>query len=256
MQPANRGISAAIAYSLLRIARFDADSIVSFFPTDHYYSNKTAFLAAVARARETVSQYPEFLVVLDATSAGADSEYGWIQPGSRVGSAGEAPLFHVNRYWEKPSRSIADELYRDGGLLNTFVMIARARTLMDIIGFALPGLSRAFILLTGKHFREAKITQRIYRDLPAGDFSHQVPAACADRLRVLPLVDAGWSDLGTEERVNAAALRAPVAKAAGSSAEPRTLVAFQTWLAAYRKRLDEAREPPSPAAGAAGSGAQ
>src|SRR5579863_2831905 len=39
VQPANRGTSAAIVYSLLRIARTDPYAIVAFFPTDHYYAD-------------------------------------------------------------------------------------------------------------------------------------------------------------------------------------------------------------------------
>ena len=36
IQPRNRGTAPAILYSLLRIAAFDPNAVVAFFPSDHY----------------------------------------------------------------------------------------------------------------------------------------------------------------------------------------------------------------------------
>ena len=43
--------------------------------------------------------------------------------------------------------------------------------------------------------------QRIYDDLPIGDFSKQVLAASTERLAVASLDDIGWSDLGDPHRL-------------------------------------------------------
>lgn len=248
VQPANRGTSAAIVYSLLRIARTDPDAIVAIFPTDHYYADEAAFAQGVELACEMVRQHPEFLILMGATPEWADADYGWIEPGACVRRI-PTSLFRVKRFQEKPSRSVADKLHKNGCLLNTFVMMAHVGTFLELIRSAIPDVLRVFSPLTEESSGETKIAQFVYKKLAAGDFSHQVLAACADRLLVLRLADAGWSDLGTEDRVNAVRARC----FAAASAEPRTLEAFHAWLAAYRKRLKDACEGVAERGSAAGS---
>jgi mannose-1-phosphate guanylyltransferase len=207
VQPANRGTSAAIVYSLLRIARTDPDAVVAFFPTDHYYADEAAFAGDVELACELVRRHEEFLVLMGATPEWADADYGWIEPGLRVGRTATTSLFRVNRFWEKPPRSVADKLHKNGCLLNTFVMMARAGTYMELLRLAIPDVLRAFAPLAEPAPGELQIARRVYRTLVSGDFSHQVLAACPDRLLVLRLADAGWSDLGTEARVDAVRAR-------------------------------------------------
>jgi mannose-1-phosphate guanylyltransferase len=249
IQPANRGTSAAIVYSLLRIARTDADAIVAFFPTDHYYADEAAFAQGVELAGDMVRQHPEFLVLMGATPEWADADFGWIEPGSCVRHDSTTSLFRVNRFWEKPSRSVADKLHRNGCLLNTFVMMARAETYMDLLRLTIPEVVRAFALLAEPAPGELEIARRVYRTLVSGDFSHQVLAACAGRLLVLRLADAGWSDLGTEDRVDTVRARHHV----HPDAEPRTLEAFHAWLDAYRKRLNDVGASATERSTAAGS---
>lgn len=245
VQPVNRGTSAAIVYSLLRISRMDPEAVVAFFPTDHYYADEGVFIRGVELACEAVRQQPEFLVLIGATPEWADADYGWIEPGLCVGRSPTTSLFRVNRFWEKPSHSVADKLHRKGCLLNTFVMIGHVKTFMELVRMAIPDVLDAFSPLAQPRSDEAKAASRIYSRLNPGDFSHQVLSACASRLLVLRLADAGWSDLGTEERVNAIAARRPAGAAhnlAVSSSEPQNLQAFHAWLEAYKKNLSEVCE--------------
>jgi mannose-1-phosphate guanylyltransferase len=243
VQPDNRGTSAAIAYSLLRIARTDPDAIVGFFPTDHYYADEAGFTTGVKLACEIVRQQQQFLVLLGATPEWADADYGWIEPGVCLERSSNTSLFRVNRFWEKPSVALAEKLHKIGCLLNTFVMIAHARTFHDLMHATIPDVLRAFALLNRRSSTEAADAHRIYSKLPCGDFSQQVLSARADRLLALRLADVGWSDLGTEDRVNAVIARSggsvhrPAFGSTRLDAEPQSLEDFHAWLEAYRKRL-------------------
>lgn len=251
VQPANRGTSAAIVYSLLRIARTDPDAIVAFFPTDHYYRDEGGFAASVKSGCEIVRQRSGFLLLLGAAPESPDADYEWIEPGSCVMRTAATSLFGVNRFWEKPSQAVAGELQKKGCLLNTFVMMAHVRTFMELLRLAIPDVLRSFALIASDAPGERKIARYVYERLTYGDFSHQVLTACANRLLVLRLAEAGWSDLGTEDRVKAVFARydglvRTVHSSQAQKAEPHTLEAFHAWLAAYRKRLRAAGEGPAP----------
>ena len=245
VQPVNRGTSAAIVYSLLRISRMDPEAVVAFFPTDHYYADEGAFVRGAELACEMVRQQPEFLILMGATPEWADADYGWIEPGLCMGRSSTTSLFRVNRFYEKPSRSVADKLHRNGCLLNTFVMTGYVRTFIELLQSTVPDVLKAFAPLARECPDERKVASHVYGKLIPGDFSHQVLSACTNRLLVLRLADAGWSDLGTEDRVKAVTSRqnsVAAHKAAGSGSEPQTLEAFHAWLEAYRKRLNDVCE--------------
>ena len=174
-QPVDRGTTAAIAHSLARIAEIDNDAITGFFPADHHFTDEAAFTSAVDRAFGLVHSCVGKILLLGAQPDRPEVEYDWIEPGAQIHGARDS-VFRVNRFWEKPSLEVARRLLDRGCLWNTFVMIGRARTFLEML-------------------REA---------LPTGDFSKQVLSALPDRLAVLRLDNVGWSDLGTPERVMAA----------------------------------------------------
>ncbi len=173
VQPGNKGTTAAVICSLLRITSLAGDPVVAFFPTDHYYANESGFNVSVDRAIRAAQHHSDTLVVLGAEAEHAEVEYGWIEPGTRFDFPFANALLRVRRFWEKPSHPTAQALFDRGCLWNTFVMAGRA-------------------------------------SLSSGDFSHQVLTPSTRHLAVLRVGDIGWSDLGTPERVRTALARSGV----------------------------------------------
>ncbi len=200
IQPENKGTAAAIAFSLLRILQADEEAIVGYFPADHYFEQDGPFLAVIDSAFELAQQNTDSLVLLGAEPHQPEIEYGWIEPG-----AGYGDCTRVSRFWEKPSLDIAKDLLKRGCLWNTFVMVGRARMFLDLLAATVPELLQAFepVAPMSHDGSETKRVRRLYRSLPPVDFSHQVLAKCTDRLLLLRLGDARWSDLGKPERVMA-----------------------------------------------------
>jgi len=260
VQPFNRGTAAAIVYSLLRIMRKDPDAIVVFFPTDHYYADESAFCRSMANALDQIQRHERFLILVGARPDQADADYGWIEPGSRTQQTSSSAPFHVSRFLEKPSPSLARDLHRAGCLLNTFVMMGRARTFIELCDRAAPGLLQVLAPLSAElpPARERKTALSLYRKLAPYDFSHHVLAKSADRLLVVPLEGEWWSDLGTEGRVHAVLARLRLAKAAGhenlNRGDLNNSEVFRDWLANYRKHLGDFRHPPAARTSGQGSG--
>jgi len=236
VQPANRGTTAAIVYSLLRLSRLEEDPVVAFFPADHHFADETQFARAVDRAFETVHKHPELLVLLAARAEKAEVEYGWVEPGTPLDEDhGRSPgVFRVDRFWEKPSAATARELLSRDCLWNTFIIAGRVRTFLNIIESTTPDSLRSFQPIADSRSGETE-TERaaaVYESLQAGDFSRDVLTHCPDSLAVLRMEGAGWGDLGTPEGVLAAMQRTAPARHPNS---------VSSWLAACRNRLEEVR---------------
>lgn len=210
VQPFNKGTTAAIAYSLLRIARLDRNAIVGFFPTDHYYANESFFLSAVETAFRAAEEHAGRVILLGAQPRHAEVEYGWIEPGFKQHCLSGSGLFGVNRFWEKPSLRVATALLSRGCLWNTFVMVGHHTAFIEALVAAAPEVLGALVpaSLERNVALETKRVRQCYRDFSGGDFSRDVLPAWTDRLSVLRLGDVGWNDLGTPERVHLAMLQA------------------------------------------------
>ena len=211
VQPENKGTTAAVICSLLRITSLAGDPVVAFFPTDHYYANESEFSVSVDRAVRMAQHHSDTLVVLGAEAEHAEVEYGWIEPGTPFGSPVTNALLHVTHFWEKPSHRTAQALFARGCLWNTFVMIGRASLFLALLGKTMaPGVLDAFAAAQ-RHKHDTNPAQdKLWASLTSGDFSHQVLTPSTQHLAVLRVGDVGWSDLGTPERVRAALARSGV----------------------------------------------
>jgi mannose-1-phosphate guanylyltransferase len=213
VQPENKGTTAAVILSLLRITALAGDPVVAFFPTDHYYQNEAGFNGCLDRAVTVAEHHPDTVVVLGAEAEQAEVEYGWIEPGTHFDCHFTKGLLRVSRFWEKPSYPTAQALLARGCLWNTFVMVGRASLFQTLVGNTL-ALSVLHELTAARRYRDDPTNpathEKLWASLTAGDFSRQVLTLSTQYLAVLPIGDLGWSDLGTPERVRAAMARSGI----------------------------------------------
>jgi mannose-1-phosphate guanylyltransferase len=210
VQPANKGTTAAVICSLLRITALAGDPVVAFFPTDHYYLNEARFISSINRAVRVALHHPDTLVVLGVKAERAEVDYGWIEPSTRFGSRFTNALLRVSRFWEKPSHPTARALLARGCLWNTFVMIGRASIFLAMLDNTVaPGVMRAFMAARRDVGQAQSLAAQdeLWAGLTTGDFSRQVLSVSTENLAVLRVGDVGWSDLGTPERVRAVMAR-------------------------------------------------
>ena len=212
-QPCDRGTAAGVLLGLIEIAAHAPDAIVLLSPSDHGVDRPDLFAAAVRDAARTVEADAHRVVIFGAMPTHPEQEYGWITPTRRTDSRG---LHGVATFVEKPGALLAKQLFATGAVWNTMVLVARVGTLLDLYRQHLPTLAHTFLhaLTLAPSARRAFFAAR-YEDLLPRDFSrdllgHAEPLS----LSMLP-VEAGWSDLGTPDRMrHAGRLRtAPVTSA-------------------------------------------
>jgi mannose-1-phosphate guanylyltransferase len=201
LQPTNLGTTAGVLLPLVHVLHRDPDALVAVFPCDHRFLREEVFRESVQRALFSAGTARGGLVLVGATPESAAPDLGWIVPGRPTASDRLGPRI-VRRFVEKPPEQECRELLRQGGLWNTFVIAARGRSLWRAARryapqVALPLARYSRSLGTGASER---CLDEAYEAIPVSDLSRDVLERARD-LRVVPLVDSGWCDCGTPERL-------------------------------------------------------
>lgn len=195
-QPANRGTEAAIILALLHVLHHDADAVIAFFPSDHYFADDAAFAAAVQSAVCLARKRAESVILIGAQARWAEVDYGWIEPGELIANEDRIPLLRVSGFWEKPPLAKARELMQRGGLWNTFITVGHASAFLELLISTVPASVAEIVAALRYGDLDA-----VYHELETVDFSMAVLNREPHRLLVLPDTASGWADLGNPERV-------------------------------------------------------
>jgi mannose-1-phosphate guanylyltransferase len=199
VQPSNRGTAVGVLAGLARVvSRQGSLARVLVLPSDHYVDQEETLIRHLEQGVLAARQDPSRVVLFGMTPESVDAEYGWIL--SPAASRGVARP--VVRFVEKPDTASSQQLIERGALLNSFIFVARAATLLllywrvmpEILGRFLPRVTRPDGWTRG-------VLRRLYRTLPSLDFSRELLERCTDDLAVVPVPPCGWSDLGTPARL-------------------------------------------------------
>jgi mannose-1-phosphate guanylyltransferase len=194
-EPRAGGTAAALAWAAQEIARRDGPSAVMIsVHADWAVADANGFRAALARGAEVAEQH-HALVTVGVVPTRADPGFGYIQPGDPLGD-GKADdendrldgARRVKRFVEKPDRTRAEEMRRDGYLWNSGIFVWQVGDFLDDVRRLTPEIAPAL------HAHANDID---------GFFSAVTPISVdvgvlerSDRVVVLA-GDFGWDDVGT-----------------------------------------------------------
>lgn len=204
VQPENKGTGPAILFSLLRLAKISPGADVAFFPSDHYFSDDAGFMDQVDRAFMAIGHDPHSIVLLGIQPDAPETSYGWIEAhGSGMTNTDNNLPRRVRKFWEKPSKFAAERFLEKGFLWNSFVMIGKVGTFLELISSHVPDLYQIFEASADRlgTDKEEDTVRWLYRRLNEINFSREVLAKATSRLLVLPIKDVSWSDWGEPQRV-------------------------------------------------------
>jgi mannose-1-phosphate guanylyltransferase len=197
IQPRNLDTGPGLLLPLVRVlVRADLARVV-FLPSDHHVSNPAPIVEAVRRAGE--GGLHDRISLLGVTPIGPEVEYGWIVRGAGVPGTGG---YAVRRFLEKPTHAVAEDLWRSGGLWNTFISCGPARLFWKLAQRYLPSHTRRLERYAAEidSDGEAEALDAAYHGMEPANFSRSVLASASD-LAVLPVADSGWCDWGSPQRV-------------------------------------------------------
>jgi len=203
VQPRNRGTAIGILLPLVRLLKRDPRARLIILPSDHHVTDEARLAHALRYAAAPPAADRAQILLLGLQPTCADTQLGYIVPRRIAGGTHQA----VERFVEKPDSFLAQRLLAQGALWNTFIIAADAQALLQLFERRRPDIVAAMreSVGGGRNEREAaQVLANLYESLPEMDFSRSILQGQEQYLRVLPVPDCGWSDLGTPERVAAA----------------------------------------------------
>lgn len=202
-QPANRDTAAGLFLPLTYIRARAPQATVVLYPSDHFVYPENRFLDAVERAVQIAELPADRIALLGVAPDRLELDYGWIQSGHPLENQNGETVRTVRSFLEKPTAAQADAALRAGALWNTLVLAAKVDVLWKLGWQCLPDMMRHFEQL-GQAIggpEETHVLQAIYRDLPMHNLSSDLLQRVPDRLAVVELTGALWSDWGRPERI-------------------------------------------------------
>jgi mannose-1-phosphate guanylyltransferase len=207
VQPSNAGTAPGILYPLLRIRQLGGNVPVAIFPSDHYVSDDSVFVGAVAHAVEVVRQRADVVVLMGVEASGPETEYGWIEPEPVPLATPGEPVFPIRRFREKPSARLAQLLFDRGALWNSFVMVGWIDEFLGLTARTAPELLAALAPLESVIGTQAegRVAEEVYGRFEgqAIGFSERVLAPTTEGLVTMRVKSVEWSDWGHPQRVMA-----------------------------------------------------
>ena len=197
IQPKNLDTAAGILLPLARILARTSHARVVFLPSDHHIADPSPIVAALSAT--TAGTLRGRLAMIGVAPTGPEVEYGWIVRGRRIE---RSAAFEIERFQEKPPETVADELWRRGGLWNTFIQAGPVHMFWSLARRYLPvhaEMLERYAAAIGGGEEQAALDEA-YQTMPGASFSRDV-LGHADELAVVPVEGSGWSDWGSPRRV-------------------------------------------------------
>ena len=196
-----RGTAAAIAAIALVSVERSPGSLLLITPADQLVLEPASLREAAARASGAARDGR--IVVFGITPDHPATGYGWISPGEPV----DEGVLGVERFIEKPERSLAERLFREGRCLwNAGIFLMRDDTAVETLERLAPDL----LCAVREAICESERPDRVMLSGEALRSSAPVSFDVAvmertERAAVAP-VSCGWSDVGSWRSVRAAGL--------------------------------------------------
>ncbi|MDH5640673.1 MAG: sugar phosphate nucleotidyltransferase [Nitrospira sp.] len=202
-QPMNRDTAAGIFLPLSYVRARDPHAMVVIQPSDHFIYPEGRFLTTIRQAIAAATESPDRLLLLGVQPDRLETEYGWIQRGTRLSGSPGYPVHAVSSFLEKPEPAQADAALQAGGLWNTLVLATSVEMLWETGWACFPDMMPIFdrVVESWDTPHECAVVEDAYRRMPAYNFSSQLLQRMPDCVAVMELTDVLWSDWGKPERI-------------------------------------------------------
>lgn len=189
LEPSGRNTAPAIAAACLALTTTTENPIVAVLAADHLIARPEVFATAAAQAGELA--HDGYLVTFGIVPELPSTGYGYIQPGTAVGSG-----FRIETFAEKPDQETATRYVDEGFLWNSGMFVFAAKTYLEELANHRPDIAEAVeAAVTVTSEGVIAIDAGKWSEVPSESIDYAVMER-TDHAAVIAL-DAGWDDLGS-----------------------------------------------------------
>ena len=191
IEPRSQNTAPAIALAALALHRRDPTAVMAVLPADHAIRDLSTFRADLRLAFDTAER-SDALVTFGIEPTRVETGYGYIRPGAPLRGA-RGRVARVERFIEKPERTRAAALLREGGFLwNAGIFAWRVETILAALRAHLPRVLKPLAAAVG---RGPRALAAAYRRLPAVSIDRGVLERASGA--VVLRARFAWSDVGS-----------------------------------------------------------
>ena len=201
-EPCKRDTAPAIGLAALLVLAEDPEATMAVMPADHLIEPAEGFQKAIAQAAAIVDERPETLVTFGIKPTYPAESFGYVERGevrsqtSEIG--GQASVYHVQRFREKPARSVAEEYLASGSFYwNSGIFVWKARTILDALAKYEPAICDHLEVIQN-HFGKAEFAEVFDREFTAIR-GKSIDFAVMEHYQQVVVIEAPftWDDVGS-----------------------------------------------------------
>jgi len=196
-EPCPRDTAPCVGLAAAVIAKADPDATMIVMPADHVIGPNEAFLRTVRAAVSVIEADPTAFVTFGIKPTRAETGYGYIERGEKLGEPEGVALHRVAQFREKPDRATAEKFLAEGRFAwNSGIFLWKARAILDALATHRPRIAAALGRISDALGTpgEAATIAREFPDMERIPIDKAVMEK-ATNVRVLEVVY-DWNDVG------------------------------------------------------------
>jgi mannose-1-phosphate guanylyltransferase len=196
LEPEPKGTAAVVALSARVLFEREPESIMAVLTADHIIKNVKVFQEVLSAAYLLAQR--DKLVTLGIEPTTANTGYGYIQFGDRMGDLLSLPAFQVIKFKEKPDAKNADLFIKSGDhAWNSGMFVWKTKTILDEFQRFMPDLFNKVNQYNLLRRAEGKIPSK---EVWGSIFPSTIDYGIMEKSRNVTMIyarDLGWNDVGS-----------------------------------------------------------
>ncbi|MFH1185568.1 MAG: mannose-1-phosphate guanylyltransferase [Chloroflexota bacterium] len=196
IEPTPRGTASVVGLAAIVLKKRDPQAVMAVLPSDHYIRDQDLFTYVLREAMDVARK--GYLVTLGVTPVSPSTAYGYVQQGGPLDENLKYPVYHVERFTEKPDDKTAQSFMRSREhSWNSGMFIWRVDVILDEIRRQMPTLFSALEEISSAWgtTEQENMLQSVWPPLKVETIDYGVMEH-AQRVVVVPAGGLGWSDVG------------------------------------------------------------